>query len=330
MIVDKDTLVPNSFNLESRASFLAKINSEEDVREIFLFSKRQRLPLLALGEGTNIAPKPFLDVVVAIFETKGIEKNGNTLKIASGVNWDEAVAFSVKENLSGIESLSSIPGKCGSAPIQNIGAYGREIGDVLEAVEAFDTKTQELKTIPKKDCEFGYRDSLFKKEKGRFLITKIILNLSNKKPGIPDYKDVKKYFEEREKSSPSLTEIRNAITEIRKNKLPDPKKIPNCGSFFKNPFISKKQSEKIKTEFPNIPIFEQNSLVKIPAGALIDSLGFKGKRIGNIEVYKNNALVLTNPHKATFEDLLFAKSEIEDAVSQKFGIKLEEEVNILT
>lgn len=328
MIVDKDTTVPNSFKLESRARFVAKINSEEDVREIFLFSKRQGLPLLALGEGTNITPKPFLDAVVAIFETKGIEKNGNTLKIAAGVNWDEAVAFSVKENLSGIEALSSIPGKCGSAPIQNIGAYGREIGDILEAVEVFDTKDQEFKIIPRKDCEFGYRDSLFKKEKGRFLITKIILNLSNEKPQIPDYKDVKKYFEEIEKSSPSLTEIRNAIIEIRQNKLPDPKTIPNCGSFFKNPFVSKIEAEKIKYLLPSLTIYEQNGTYKVPAGALIDSLGFKGKKIGNIEVYKNNALVLTNPYNASFDDLLFAKAEIEQAVLKKFGIKLEAEVNI--
>jgi UDP-N-acetylmuramate dehydrogenase len=328
MVVDKDTTIPNSFKLESRARFVAKIKSDEDVREIFLFSKKEGLPLLALGEGTNIAPKYFLDAVVAIFETKGIEKNGNTLKIAAGVNWDKVVAFSVKENLSGIEALSGIPGKCGSAPIQNIGAYGREISDVLEAVEVFDTKTHEFKTISQKDCEFGYRDSLFKKENGRFLITRIILNLSNEKPKIPDYKDVKKYFEEREKTSPSLIEIRNAIIEIRRNKLPDPKTIPNCGSFFKNPFISKIEAEKIKKLLPSITIYEQNGTYKVPAGALIDSLQLKGKKIGNIEIYKNNALVFTNPYGASFEDLLFAKSEIEKVVFEKFGIRLEAEVNI--
>lgn len=328
MIVDKNALVPNSFALESMASFVAEIKSDRDVKEIFSFSKEEGLPLLALGDGTNIAPKPFLENIVAIFNTKGIERVGAKLRIAAGVNWDEAVDFSVKVGLSGIEPLSGIPGKCGGAPIQNIGAYGREVSDALENVEIFDTKSEEFKIISKKDCEFGYRDSLFKREKGRFLITHINLNLKKEKPKIPEYKDVKNYFEEKGNVSPSLTEIRNAILEIRQTKLPDPKKVPNCGSFFKNPFVSKTEAEKLKATFPNMPTFESGNLIKIPAGFLIDSLGFKGQKIGKIEVYKNNALVLTNPNQAKFDDLVYAKNKIQETVLKMFGIILEPEVNI--
>ena len=196
-------------------------------------------------------------------------------------------------------------------------------------LEVFDIQTEEFKVLENRDCNFSYRDSIFKQEKGKFVITEITLALSEEKPQMPDYRDVKNYFAEKENSAPNMLEIRKAILEIRKSKLPDPSVIPNCGSFFKNPFVTAEKVKKLKEEFGNVPVFQQNNLFKIPAGFLIDSLGFKGKKIGKIEIYKNNALVLTNPYGATFEDLLFAKSEIERAVFQKFGIKLEAEVNIL-
>lgn len=328
MIVENGTL-KNSFALKSTASFVAKIESEKDLLEAVFLSKKIGLPILPLGDGTNMIPGPYVEAIVAEFETRGIELKETRLRVAAGETWDDIVTFAVQKNLSGIEALSLIPGKTGAAPIQNIGAYGREIKDVIDHIKVFDTKKEEFVIFNNKDCKFGYRDSLFKKEKGRFIVTEVSLLLLKNSPKIPNYKDVKNYFEKKENSSPSLKEIREAVIEIRKNKLPDPKIVPNCGSFFKNPIVSKQQAEKIKNMAPSVPIFEQNGLFKIPAGFLIDSLGFKGKKIGNIEIYKNNALVLTNPYGASFKDLLFAKSEIENAVFQKFGIKLEPEVNIL-
>lgn len=327
--VDKDGVFPNSFKLTSRASFVAQIKSKGELVEAFNFAKKEGLPLLPVGEGTNITPKPYVKALAALLSIPGLELNSDFFSVSAGEHWDNVVALAVKSGLSGIEALSAIPGKAGASPVQNIGAYGTEMKDVVETVEIFDTKTRDFKILRNKDCKFEYRDSLFKRNPGRFIITNVTLKLSRETPKIPDYKDVKKYFSEKAILAPSLQEIRKAIIEIRSNKLPDPNTIPNCGSFFKNPIVSKEIAEKIKKEFPNLQIFEKDGMFKIPAGFLIDSLGFKGKRIGNIEIYKNNALVLTNPYRASFSDLLFAKSEIEKAVFQRYSIELEPEVNIV-
>lgn len=329
MTVDKDGILKNSFALNSRASFVIKIKTKKDLVEAVLFANRIGLPLLPLGSGTNLAPKPFIEAVAAEIEIKGIRLKRNTVEANAGEDWDKVVEFAVRKNLSGIEALSWIPGKTGAAPVQNIGAYGAEMKDSLLQLEVFDIKAGEFIILKNKDCAFEYRDSIFKREKGRFVIISTTLGLSEKAPSLPDYRDVKNHFIENKNLSPNLQEIRRAIIEIRKNKLPDPKIVPNCGSFFKNPFVSLYQAKRLKEKFPKMPIFEQNKIFKIPAGFLIDSLGFKGKKIGKIEVYKNNALVLTNPYGAPFQDLLFAKSEIENAVFQEFGIRLEPEVNIL-
>ena len=329
MIVDKESTFPNGMALSSKASFVVKIESKKDIIEVSSFAKKEGLPLLALGEGTNIAPNNYFRGVVAILNSKGVEKNKEKLKIQAGERWDDIVRFAVEKDLAGIEALSAIPGKAGAAPIQNIGAYGSEICNTLESLEAYDREKDEFVILSKKDCEFSYRDSLFKKNKDRFIIASITINLSKKILKIPEYRDVQNYFNERRNISPSLKEIREAIIEIRKNKLPDPSIIPNCGSFFKNPFVSKNLATKIKGDFSAIPIFEQNGKIKIPAGFLIDSLGFKGKKLGKIEVYKNNALVLTNPNRASFNDLILAKETIQKEVFTKFGIMLEPEVNII-
>lgn len=334
MIVDKDGIFPNSFGLSAKASFVTRVKSMQDLAEAIKLAKDKGLPLLSIGEGTNIIPKPYTETVLAILENSGLEKNGNLLKISAGERWDDAVAFAVKENLSGIEALSGIPGTAGAGPVQNIGAYGSEICNTLEYLEAYDKHREEFVTISNKECCFGYRDSIFKQHKGRWIILKVILKLQllndrNEVVKMPEYKDVKNYFSERKNVSPNLRKIREAIIEIRKNKLPDPKVVPNCGSFFKNPIVNKNLAEKIKSQFTEAPMFPAGERIKIPAGYLIEKCGFKGQKVGRIEVYKNNALVLTNPHNASFQDLLFAKSEIENAVFQKFGVKLEPEVNIL-
>ena len=329
MHVDKDQTFPNSMSVPSRASFVVRATSKEDVTEAVVLAKKEGLPLWPLGDGTNILPGDPLKAVVLILDIKGMEEKDGALQIAAGEKWDDAVEFAANKNLSGIEALSAIPGKAGAAPIQNIGAYGAEVADTLVSVEAYDREEEKFVVLNKAECQFGYRDSLFKQNKGKFIVTAIQLQLSKDPPKVPKYKDVENYFSERHNPSPTLRQIREAIIEIRKNKLPDPKTTPNCGSFFKNPFVDKNVAEKLKLQFPEMPVFPASNKIKLSAGFLIEQAGFKGQKIGKIEVYKHNALVLTNPERADFSDLLLAKETIQKSVLAKFGIMLEPEVNII-
>ena len=328
----------STFGLGSGPQSIHHIKSKKDVLDLTNKIGEQRF--LVIGSGSNVTFGNITDLPLARMEILGIEiekedEEEVVVNVGAGENWDKFVAWTVDRNLSGLEALSAIPGTVGASPIQNIGAYGSEAKDSIAEVEAYDTKIGQFIKIKNKDCGFGYRDSIFKKNPSRFIIVQVTFRLHSirdrrKSVKIPDYKDVKNYLNEINNLTPTLQEVRNVVIEIRKNKLPDPKVVPNCGSFFKNVFVSKNVAKKIKTKFPDVPMFEQDKLIKIPAGYLIDSLGFKGQRINNIEVYKNNALVLTNPHKASFSDLLSAKETIQKAVFQKFGIKLELEVNIIT
>ncbi len=329
MIVEKDIFIKNSMAIPSKVSFFIQAKSKEDIGEAVAFAEQKGLPLITIGDSTNTIPRSTTDSVILFLDFKGIEKSNEIITVQAGEKWDDVVDFAVKNNLSGIEALSAIPGRVGAAPIQNIGAYGAEISDTLESLEAYNTRDKKFVILNNKDCQFTYRDSLFKKNKDQFIITSIKLKLKKESSKIPDYKDVKKYFEEIKNISPTLLEIRNAIIEIRKNKLPDPKVVPNCGSFFKNPFVEKEKADELKKEYPDIPIFLNNNNIKIPAGFLIEQAGLKGQRVGNMEIYKNNALVLTNPYKANFGDLEKAEKIIKEKVLEKFGISLEREPVII-
>ncbi len=232
--------------------------------------------------------------------------------------------FAVQKNFSGIEALSAIPGTVGGAPIQNIGAYGAEVANVIQDVEVYDVTEKIFKTFSKDECKFSYRDSIFKSEPGRFIVLKVKFLLSkNSKPIIPDYPGVK---ESLKSDNPTLQEIREVIKNIRAQKLPDPKIIPNVGSFFKNPIVSKEVFQNIKNNFPEVKSFSvSDSQVKIPAGWLIENAGLKGVDFGKIGTFKNNALVLINNGGADFEDVEMAEEKIKLAVKGKFGIELDRE-----
>ncbi|MFA5773373.1 MAG: FAD-binding protein [Candidatus Paceibacterota bacterium] len=291
------------------------------------------------------------------------------IKVGAGEIWDKIVEKTVEMNLQGLEALSAIPGTVGATPVQNVGAYGVEVKDTILEVEVFDIKENKIKTISNKDCKFGYRDSIFKNEdKGKYIITAVTYRLNKVPPllleegvgggdlelishhlapkGTPPqqggeknlspalgYPGVSKYFEEHKIENPNLKQIREAIIEIRKEKLPNPKEIPNVGSFFKNPIVSNSVADKIKADFPNAKFFPlettRQDLVKIPAGWLIENAGLKGKSFGNVSVYDKNALVLVNNGNATKEDLINARNEIIKIVEQKFGITLEQEPEII-
>ncbi len=290
--------------------------------------------IFILGGGSNtIFSETFHDVFVGKIEISGIDiladnKDGVILKIGAGVNWDELVDFAVSHNYQGIEALSAIPGTVGATPIQNVGAYGTEIKNTLLSVNAYDRGKKEFVEIQNKDCSFGYRDSLFKHVSGRFIITHIILKLKKQslgeEPPIPSYKGVADKLAESNSSKVTLKNIREAIIEIRKSKLPDPRVIPNSGSFFKNPRVSKEVGEQFIANFPDAPYFiEEDNLYKIPAGWLLEQTGFKNYP-GSIGTYKHNALVVVN-NGGNFDDLINLVEKIKNTVKNKFSIDLEVE-----
>lgn len=327
---DVDTKKLTTIKIGGRANYVYKLKQPKSIPHFLKEYKNYSSRFVVLGGGSNIFFDDNLeDLSILKIEITGREKIKETesdvvIKFGAGESWQKVVDFAVDSQLSGIEQLSLIPGTVGAGPVQNIGAYGTEIKNSLEFVEAYDTKTKDFVVLKNKDCNFGYRDSIFKKNPSRWIITNVAIRLSkNTEIKIPDYKDTKNYFESWGKKEIRLKDVRDAINKIRSNKLPDPKQIPNCGSFFKNPVIKK--------NFVDIPTFIDPAGTKIPAGYLIEKAGFKGKRLGNIEVYKNNALVLTNPEsKASFQEIIEAKSTIEKQVYKLFGIKLETEVNIIS
>jgi UDP-N-acetylmuramate dehydrogenase len=329
MIVNKESTVPNSLSITSIASFIVRIKSKGEITEANNFAQKEGLPLIAIGDGTNIVPHNYIKAVVIILDLKGMEIKIDQLKIQAGEKWDNAVKYAVNQNLTGIEALSGIPGKSGAAPVQNIGAYGSEISDCLESVDAYDRTKKEFVTLNKRECQLGYRSSLFKKYPGNFIVISVNLKLSKEKPEIPKYKDIEEYFREKHNDSPSLQEMREVIIEIRKNKLPNPNIIPNAGSYFTNPILEEKEISVIKNNFSEIPLFPFENKMKISAGWLIEKAGLKGTKIGKVEMSPTSALVLTNPNRATFEEIREAENFIKQKVFQKFKIALEREPVII-
>lgn len=311
---------------------LSKITKSEDIPALVEKAKESGLKFFVLGEGSNTV---FRDkehqLLVGKMEIKDLKNRSNLLLAGAGENWDKLVSWSVVHGLSGLESLSGIPGTVGAAPIQNIGAYGSEIFRVLKYVEAYDIYKKEFVLLQNKELKFKYRDSFFKQNPGRFVVLKVALRLNkNQFPGIPNYKEVLTYFESRNLKSPNIQEIRDAILEIRKTKLPDPSIIPNCGSFFKNPVVHSSIALKLKSKYENLPIFPVDTKQsKISAGWLLEQAEFKGYNLGHVGTYKNNALVLINKGDATFAELDKLRNLIKQKILYIFGIQLEEEVNII-
>lgn len=330
----------STFKIGGKFKYFVTVKSVEDIIEAFDFINKNNLKFFILGGGSNIVfSDGIIDVIALKMEIKGFEILKETegfteIKIGAGEIWDEIVEKTVNLNLYGLESLSAIPGTVGSTPVQNVGAYGTEVKDTIVLVEVFDTLDMKIKTISNVECNFGYRDSIFKnKDKGRYIITSVVYRL-NKNPGDNFssmlYPGVKKYFEEHNIEIPDLKQVREAIIEIRKNKLPNPNEIPNVGSFFKNPIVLNEVAEKIQKEFPQATFFPvDDRTTKIPAGWLIENAGLKGKSLGNISVYDKNALVLINNGQATEDDVLEAKKQIVKVVQEKFGITLEQEPEII-
>ncbi len=307
-----------------------RIKNELDLYEYFQKNNKE---FFVLGGGSNIIASPDLsnkDILkIEIMGKEIIREEGDDIyiKVGAGENWDSVVEWAVSNGFSGIEALSAIPGSAGATPVQNVGAYGAEIKDVFVSLSAYDIQKKELVTLQKEDCNFTYRQSIFKSsQKGKYIITNIVLKLSKKDPIMPDYPGVKSYFEEHEIQNPSLNQIRDAIIEIRWSKLPHPEEIGNCGSFFENPIVDADFYEVLKSNYPDIKAYIlDGGRVKIPAGWLLEKSGLKGVNFGPVGTYEKNALVIINNGDAQYQDVVNAKNQIINTVKEKFGIELKTE-----
>lgn len=326
----------NSFGLSAKANRLVAIRSVEEVKELITIGLSA--PFMILGGGSNCL---FIDEtypgLVLKNEIHGIErvdekKEAVILKIGAGENWHDVVCWCVEHGYGGIENLSLIPGTMGAAPIQNIGAYGVEIKDVFHQLEAIDLQTGEVRIFDKEACQFGYRNSIFKHElKGRFLITQVYLRLSKDKHQLNTrYGAITSFLDKKGVTKPTISDISEAVIAIRQSKLPDPSTIGNAGSFFKNPEISPAQFESLQAKFPNVVHYSgTNGSVKVPAGWLIEQCGWKGKRVGNVGCYAQQALVIVNYGGATGEEIKAHALRVAESVRDKFEIPLTPEVNFI-
>ncbi len=314
------------------ARYLAIANTKEEL--VRLIDWAGDMPILTLGQGSNvIVGDNGFNGLAILNRIKGFEiydqdLSSTKIKVGAGENWDTVVQRTAESELSGIECLSAIPGYCGAAPVQNIGAYGQEIADTLIEVEAYDLQTKQFATFTNSDCDFTYRKSVFNSGsgKGRYIITSISLQLAKTILQPPFYSSLQQYLDTHQITDCSPYNLRNAIIAIRAVKLPDPKTTPNTGSFFKNPIIENWQAEQLKTEYPDVKIFPMgDNLSKIAAGWLVENSGVKDLEMDGFKLFENNALVITNQGTGTYQGLVHIREYIINAVRDKFRIKLEQE-----
>ena len=323
----------NTFGLDATAELAYEISSPEQIPTVMSEIADQKLHWRVLGGGSNvILPKvlPGATLLMNILkqEILSSDEEATYLSVGAGVGWHELVAWTLENDLPGFENLALIPGTVGAAPIQNIGAYGVEIGEYIDHIEAFDAKDHAFVTLSKDECLFAYRDSYFKQNPGRFIVTKVVFKMPKVWQARIHYADLAKQFSEN--TNPSPEEIFLAVCKIRTHKLPDPKVIGNAGSFFQNPVVPEEQYEILLQKHPGLVSYpDATGKRKLAAGWLIDHCGFKGKRMGNVGVYEHQALVLVNHGNGTAQDILDLAQSIQDAVRKKFSVNLEIEPNIL-
>lgn len=322
----------NTFGVDVRARQFVTIDSVATLQALLADAHYHTTQKFILGEGSNILLTQDFDGLVIHNQIKGIEKihEDDTyvwLKVGAGENWHQFVLYCVNNHLAGVENLSLIPGTVGAAPIQNIGAYGVELKDVLEAVDTIDIEKNNLQTFQHKDCQFSYRDSIFKnKFKNKIVVTYVTFKLSKKPVFKTDYGAIKEAL----KNKPlSIKNISDAVIHIRQSKLPDPRILPNAGSFFKNPIVTQQQFLTLQTQYSDIPFYNTDTDdIKLPAAWLIEQCGFKGKRQGSVSVHDHQALVLIN-HADNGQAVLQYSKTIQQTVLERFSISLTPEVCIL-
>ncbi len=337
MIIQENFSLKNhhTFHFNVFAKYFVAPKSQEQLIEIINDRIVEKKDMLILGEGSNIlftgdyqglVIKPIID------DIKIIESNNHKVwvEVGAGVQWDAFVSWAVSNNFYGIENLSLIPGNVGACPVQNIGAYGIEVKDVITHVNGIFIDSGNPFSLKNKDCNFSYRNSIFKNEhKGNFIITSVCFELSKEENYHLNYGDVNAKVEEL--GGVNLKNIRKAIIEIRESKLPDHNLFGNVGSFFKNPIVDKIIADNIKNEYPEAPVYPvSETQSKVAAGWMIDQCNWKGKSLGNAAVHDKQALVLINKTgNASGEEILKLASKIEESVFNKFGVQIEKEVNVI-
>lgn len=326
----------NSFHIVSTARYFAEVKNTEQFQQLIESQILTEHTFLLLGGGSNILFTGNFKGIVVHITNKGIESSrgdNNTVivKAAAGENWHEFVTYCVNQGFGGLENLSLIPGNVGSCPIQNIGAYGVEVKDSFHSLEAIDLKTGEIKVFNFEDCHFGYRDSIFKHElKGKYAIWSVTFSLKLNPVVTLEYGAIKQELASLGVAEPGITDVSKAVCAIRQSKLPDPKLLGNAGSFFKNPTIDTALAAKLSESFPKMVSYPlPDGKVKLAAGWLIEQCGWKGYREGDAGVHQSQALVLVNHGNATGSDILTLAHKIQNSVYDRFGVKLEMEVNVV-
>ncbi|MCL4139688.1 UNVERIFIED_CONTAM: hypothetical protein GTU68_054002 [Idotea baltica] len=323
----------NTFGIDVNAKQFITIETIKDLHTLLEKEK----DFFILGGGSNILLTQDIDKLVVHIAFKGIEivethKNDVIVKVAAGENWHQFVLWCIENDLGGVENMSLIPGNVGTAPIQNIGAYGVELKDTCVKVEAVEIATGNTKVFSNVECTFGYRNSIFKNElKGKYIIKNVFFKLTKNNHNLnSSYGAIQSELEKNGITVPTIKNISDAVIAIRRSKLPDPKELGNSGSFFKNPVIFNLVFQELQKQHPNVPHYKVSKTeTKVPAGWLVEQCGFKGKRIGNTGSHKNQALVLVNYGNASGKEVYELSKHIQKTVLDKFGITIEAEVNII-
>ena len=325
----------NTFGIDQNAEFFLEVSSISELKDALKWAEDREKEVLILGGGSNILLTQDLDLLVILNRIQGVklireDEKYYYVEVGAGENWHEFVMRSLEEDWFGLENLSLIPGTVGASPMQNIGAYGVEIKEVFHELKALNRSTHELEIFDTDACKFGYRESVFKKElKGKYIICTVTFKLFKEPIFSIAYGAIQEVLDRNNIKKLSSKAISDAVIEIRKSKLPDPKEIGNSGSFFKNPTIPETDYLKLKEKFSEIPGYQNESGVKIPAAWLIEQTGWKGKRFGNIGVHEKQALVLVNFGDGKGHEIQKLSQKIQDSVQEKFGIALHPEVNFI-
>ncbi len=325
----------NTFGIDASARYFISVNTVQELQQALALEEYPEK--FILGGGSNMLLVSDIEALVVHVNLKGIseiEREGDhlLLKVMAGENWHQLVLWTMQQDLGGLENLSLIPGNTGTAPIQNIGAYGVELKDVFHSCEAVEVATGKLHSFTKEECEFGYRESIFKnKARGKFVITAVTFRLSLQDHDLnTSYGAIEAELEAMGISDPGIQDVSRAVIAIRRKKLPDPAELGNSGSFFKNPVIDGDAFRIFQQKNPEAPFYKvSETAYKIPAGWMIEQCGFKGKRFGDAGVHKHQALVLVNHGDATGKEILELAHRIQEAVAERFGITIQPEVNII-
>ncbi len=329
---EPDAAIPNTLRVPARARSLVRLRNADNLPEVLDAAQAAGLPLFVLGAGSNILFVGDFPGTVLQLATRGIEETDQgRIRVAAGESWDGFVRWSLEAGYAGLENLILIPGTVGAAPVQNIGAYGVELSEFVSRVEAWDRQASRRVTLGPDDCAFAYRDSVFKRDVERYIITHVELVLSRRRALCLDYQGVQEALESLGVREPTAFDVARAVERLRLRKLPDPQMIANAGSFFKNPVVSEQEAQRLRSQYPDLPNYPQppDGGVKLSAAWLIEQCGMKGVRRGDAGLYAGHALVLVNHGQATGPELLALAREVQATVTKRFGVTLQPEPRIV-